>query len=186
MYSSCNEARADGTTIRQGWGDSMENLTQADWDASNVFIRVSQVREETKVQYARSCYAEQSSPQSSPCDFLATKRIDSSVNESANCPFSENLCGAGSALQIDTGYVNSDQVLGINAPPNNQVWFRYISTWTPIVAANFTSPWLDLTNTSVDGEKWRTYYFGPTQYANYTFYFSNYSAREVPTAYHLL
>jgi hypothetical protein len=59
---------------------------------------------------------------------LASKRLNSQAIKSAVCPFAQEMC---TALQLDSGYLNSDRHLGMNAPPKDQLYFRIVTTWTP-------------------------------------------------------
>jgi hypothetical protein len=165
------------------------NFTSDDWAAQEAFYSLGQLREESKIQYTRACYAEQNSPESSPCMALASKRLDSSVNATVACPFAKEICDQGLAIQFDSGYINSDRHLGINAPFSNQVYYRIVTTWTPVAAKNFTSNWT-YTGTDPLQEAEKLYYLGPllsdgAPVRNYTFFYGNFSTINYPHPYYL-
>lgn len=167
----------------------ISEYNQTDWDAYSAFILAGQLREETKLAYTRSCYADESSAEAPSCDSFVSKRIDSTVKNAAACPFGPEICEFGNAFEIDSGYLNSDLDLGINARPQNRVWYRVVTTWTVVNGTNFMGNWTDVPG-SLPGDKQRLYFLGPTTTGgkvntNYTFSYSNYSFYEYPTAYRL-
>jgi hypothetical protein len=87
-------------------------------------------------QYAKTCY--HSNATFSDCTLFPVQSLP--YNSSmVQCPFGadpsgQNSCipGSGEALQMDTGLLDTNQHLGINAAPENRLLFRNIVTCSPI------------------------------------------------------
>ena len=174
-----------------GWSKPLNEFNQTDWDQANIFVLVGQVREATKVDYSRTCYEQEYSRTSSICNFPVKSNIVSTATDAESCPFASEMCATGPALQLDSGYMSSDLDLGLNAEPQNRIWFRLVTTWTPVPATNFTSNWTSLPGDPLTGDEFKLYYFGSSLQngnvtANYTFGYSNYSWYDYPGTYRLL
>jgi hypothetical protein len=104
--------------------------------------------------YARSCYGSPST--SSFCNTFVQQQIHWSVNAQAPCPFASELCQTSdsAALELDTGYIDSHTVLGLNGPKENRVLYRRVTTCAPI---NSTGRMIQQ---SVVGTIEYSYYFG--------------------------
>ncbi|ESU07599.1 hypothetical protein FGSG_02196 [Fusarium graminearum PH-1] len=65
---------------------------------------------------------------------LAVESLPYTENTSAECPFADEFCKTGSngAISFDTGLLDSHVHLGINAPNDERVQYRWRSTCTPI------------------------------------------------------
>jgi hypothetical protein len=164
------------------------NFTADDWAATEAFYLSSQLREQARLSYVRSCYSDDFVQGYSPCSLLAVDRIDSAVSESANCPFAGELCMGGLVYKLDSGFLNSNREFGINAPASDQVYIRLVSTFAPLDATNFTSDWILPPATINPGEAFKTYSFGPRleegqPVSNFTFSYGNYSTFEYPHPY---
>ncbi|RKK82868.1 hypothetical protein BFJ68_g17495 [Fusarium oxysporum] len=83
--------------------------------------------------YVRSCYGDVKSSYSSMCDRYVTTRIESHVEETAPCPFTDGTCMTP-AISIDSGLLDSDLDLGITATAGNRVQVRKAITCAPIPA----------------------------------------------------
>ncbi|ORY14198.1 hypothetical protein BCR34DRAFT_599396 [Clohesyomyces aquaticus] len=121
---------------------------------------------------------------------LASKRLESKITESDTCPFDKVMCGKGIVFQLDSGYINSDHHLGINAPSKDQAYYRFVTTWTPLAAQTHTSNWIWPADEPVLGEPYKFYSFGPTLVEgvvkrHYTFSYGNYSSMYYPLPYYL-
>lgn len=87
-------------------------------------------------QYAKTCY--QSNTTFSECALFSVQSLPFS-STMVPCPFGrdptgENSCisGSGQALQMDTGYLDTNRHLGINAASGNRLLFRNVVTCSPI------------------------------------------------------
>ena len=113
--------------------------------------------------YARTCYG--NTPGSIQCSQFAQQQIEWTTNQNASCPFASGLCYSGdsSAYQMDTGPIDSHVMLGINAPPNQRITYRKMTTCSPINNEGYMKLY---NNTGVDpdamsyGDQLQRYYFG--------------------------
>lgn len=84
------------------------------------------------INYARSCYT---NARSSPaCNVYATRQLTWASDYNATCPFAPGTCIGSdtSALQLDTGQLDSHAMLGLNAAPKDRITYRRVTTCTPL------------------------------------------------------
>lgn len=110
--------------------------------------------------YARDCY--EATTASSACGVYPQKSLPISQTN-LSCPFGRDskghsLCTVGSALNLDTGLLDTNDFLGINAPPESRILLRRSSTCSPINATEYAKP-RDQPTTG-NHTTW-DYYFGP-------------------------
>lgn len=89
--------------------------------------------------FAQRCYRE--GPLPSDCNFFIHPRVEPTLSF-VECPFDSGLCFNGSdtkAAVLDSGYLDSNDVLGINAPPEDRVLMRRQSTCVPLDTAKYTT-----------------------------------------------
>jgi hypothetical protein len=166
-----------------------ENFTSRNWIELEAWQEGAMRRDMSRFAYTRTCYAEQDTPESSPCLALPSNRLSSSATNST-CPFAPEMCRNDLAMQLDSGFINSNMLLGINAPPQDQVSFRLVTTWAPLAAGNYTTDWIHSNNSDPSSPVGKEYYFGPQTYAgnpvlNYTFGFRQNWLQEYPFPYFL-
>lgn len=83
----------------------------------------------TSSAYVDNCY--HASPGRSGCTSLPVQKLPSSANYQAPCPFAELgrcLLGENAAVQLDSGYLDSNDHFGINAPVKDRVKYRMVNT----------------------------------------------------------
>lgn len=92
-------------------------------------------------EYATACY--NNSTDILRCNQFITQQIPWNVNQNASCPFASNLCifGPASAYEMDTGPIDSQLVLGINAPASARITTRKLTTCSPIRTKGYTQLW---------------------------------------------
>jgi len=80
--------------------------------------------------YGESCYVDYTVP--TGC-MMPDQELYALVSQNATCPF-PGLCmfGDTAALEIDSGLINSDLTLGINAKPSNRVNYHRVTTCAPL------------------------------------------------------
>ena len=67
------------------------------------------------LSYARSCY--QNFTDVGKCDYYIRPRLPLYSNRNAGCPFTSEICISQSGnIQLDTGYIDSHEDLGLNTP----------------------------------------------------------------------
>jgi hypothetical protein len=87
-------------------------------------------------QYSKSCYHSNST--FTDCSLFPVQSLPYS-SSLVECPFGNDssghvsyLPGQGNALQMDTGLLDTDGYLGINAAPSNRLLVRNVVTCSPI------------------------------------------------------
>jgi hypothetical protein len=113
-------------------------LKQEDVPAENALYAISKLTMERSLDYSNTCYRGVSSAYA--CNEFVHGHLESKVNKTVECPFPSDVC-ITPALSVDTGYIDSDFHLGINAPASNRISFRKKLTCAPINADNYTPGW---------------------------------------------
>jgi hypothetical protein len=89
--------------------------------------------------YAQQCYTSNSSGLLG-CGRFIKPNIDKIANINASCPFQEDLCRTShSNILLDTGYINTHDDLGLNAPVDEQASYRYLLSCAPLVTEGYKS-----------------------------------------------
>lgn len=112
--------------------------------------------------YAQQCYSTNTSGMFQ-CGTFVKPRIPSFVDNQTACPFSEGLCQSAENLRFDTGYIDSHEHLGLNAPPDERISFRLALQCAPLVTEGYSN------NTSTSAKNYTTYYYGESSDGNYTY-----------------
>ncbi|KAI1327963.1 hypothetical protein F5Y16DRAFT_420312 [Xylariaceae sp. FL0255] len=106
------------------------------------YYLVTQLFAETVINaasYAQQCYSNKSTGNFG-CGLFVTEKITPTINTSASCPFQSNMCHTQSAnLLIDSGYIDSLEHLGLNAPASEKMMARYILHCGPITTSGYSS-----------------------------------------------
>lgn len=120
--------------------------------------------------YARACYGNTQS--AFGCNQYVKQQIPWTVNQNASCPFGDDLCfyGASSAYEMDSGLIDSNDVLGINARKSDRVQVRKVTTCSPIKTRGYSTE-INVTDSSQAdfGETEKQYLFGQAGDHNYTY-----------------
>ena len=92
--------------------------------------------------YKRECY--EATTASPACSVYAQKSLPF-IQANVSCPFGKDfngnsLCTVETALNLDTGLLDSNDFLGINAPPENRILLRRSSTCSPINSTGYAKP----------------------------------------------
>lgn len=91
------------------------------------------------VNYAQQCYNTESEGLFD-CKGFVTERIPMFINNEAPCPFPAEVCRTNASnLFLDTGFINTHDHFGINAPFEERLHFRATLQCGPLVTAGFTS-----------------------------------------------
>jgi hypothetical protein len=94
----------------------------------------------TASNYVQQCYS-QNSTGITDCNYFVTQRLPGYIDATAPCPFNDSICRSNSSnLELDTGFVDSHTHLGINAPPNERIFFRRKLQCAPLVTEGYNSP----------------------------------------------
>lgn len=120
-------------------------------------------RSNSAANYAQQCYSTNTSGIFG-CGTFVKPRIPSSIDNQTACPFAEGMCQSDQNLRLDTGYIDSHELLGLNAPFDERIIFRTVLQCAPLVTEGYAR------NISTSDGNFTSYNYGPTAYdANYTY-----------------
>lgn len=87
------------------------------------------------------------------------------MDTQAPCPFSNvSICRTNSSnIRLDTGYIDLNDDLGVNAPPENNILFRSVLQCAPLETQGYTEPMKG------PRDNFTAYYYGPSFPTNYTY-----------------
>ncbi|RWA05560.1 hypothetical protein EKO27_g9549 [Xylaria grammica] len=89
--------------------------------------------------YAQQCYSNDSVG-ILDCSRLTTKRISAQIDTEASCPFQHDICRSNNTnLRIDSGYMNSHDHFGINAPVDKRMLVRTVLHCAPMETRGYSS-----------------------------------------------
>lgn len=125
------------------------------------------------VNYAQQCYGgiETDSPRVYGCGTFVQPQLLPRIQKNASCPFDATMCKSQDRnLLIDTGYLDSHDVFGINAPPQERFQYRRVVHCAPLSTEGYTSQY----NLSSD-RSFTRYHYGTTGSTarNFTYEHSN-------------
>jgi hypothetical protein len=115
-------------------------------------------RANSAVNYVQQCYDnnnEESSATTACNKFIRSSLKTHKVNETAECPFQKQICcNPQSTLRLDSGYIDSHEDLGLNAPKDERFAYRYVLHCAPLETNSYTS------HVEKDGRGWDRYHYG--------------------------
>jgi hypothetical protein len=133
-------------------------------------ITLTADRINSAANYAQQCYSSLDTPGFLDCDRFVSRKLNTTVtnaNTNATCPFGSNTCLTDSEnIYLDTGYINSHDHLGLNAPPDQRIAWRYVLHCAPLRTAGFTS----LKTDSSNGKNLTVYHYG--SYTNWEYVYA--------------
>jgi hypothetical protein len=156
--STISTAVGDEVLIRSGFCGPI--VTSQDIRDDGTSTRFVAEKLYNAANYAQQCYStgNSSGDQSSTmaCNkFVVSNLRTATVNYTSECPFQQKICrSTRSTLRLDSGYIDSNNDLGLNAPRNARVAVRYVMQCTPLETQGYTS--------HVVGSKrgWVRYHYG--------------------------
>ncbi|KAH6679397.1 hypothetical protein B0J14DRAFT_686453 [Halenospora varia] len=99
----------------------------------------------TAQNYARTCY-QGGSGSSRLCDKYKVPEIKWHTDRNADCPFAAETCyNLSTPISMDTGYLDSHKIFGLNAVPEERVVVRKKTTCSPLRLRN----WVAAVNTTL-------------------------------------
>lgn len=109
------------------------------------------------VSSAQQCYSNTIS--TFDCTYFVKNNLHGTINGSASCPFSEEICRSNSSnIILDTGYIDSIEDLGMNSPQDESIKFRTVLQCAPLETHGYTS------NKSTPTDNFTQYYYGSFLY----------------------
>lgn len=91
--------------------------------------------------YAQQCYSSDS-PGIFDCAHYTKDHLSSTIDTQAACPFrNSSICRSNSSnIHLDSGYIDLNKDLGVNAPPENNILFRAVLQCAPLETQGYTKP----------------------------------------------
>ncbi|KAI0435510.1 hypothetical protein F4803DRAFT_557926 [Xylaria telfairii] len=95
--------------------------------------------------YAQQCYNTENSGDNKSiamaCNKYVVRSLPTSIaNFSAECPFQQEICrSTKSTVRLDTGYMDSNDELGLNMPQYERLAYRYVLQCAPLETKGYTS-----------------------------------------------
>lgn len=152
-----------------GWSrePSLGDLrNDADFEAANALVVMARYSYRKSAAYARQCYTKSgTSSDSITCDSHVEATLPYEVRYSESCPFDEKICKPKTkAITVGTGFIRSNDHLGINTDAKDSIIARKTLTCIPLDGEKYTDGWLPVPpdqNTSWGGTLIKGYKFGP-------------------------
>ncbi|KAK6851590.1 hypothetical protein PG995_011715 [Apiospora arundinis] len=139
---------------------STEIYTQVAWEATKMADADN---------YAQQCYAGQGS-NILDCNRLVVQTLPTITKDgNSACPFESDICLSNSTnIHLDTGYIDSNDHLGLNAPANQRFFWRKVLSCAPLKTDGYT------TRHTTDNRTFVRYHYGAQVYqsdppVNYTY-----------------
>ncbi|KAI9813762.1 MAG: hypothetical protein M1827_003552 [Pycnora praestabilis] len=131
----------------------------------------------TAASYARACYGTTDNPLQ--CSSYTKQQIPWTTNNNASCPFASGMCyySDTAAFEMDTGPIDSHVMLGINAPKQDRVSYRKVTTCAPLHGKGFSEAWNATGGIGASGDVFQRLFFGPiVNVSNYTYQYNTHAA----------
>jgi hypothetical protein len=118
-----------------------QSLVVGSWDEYNAAAVNARGVMESSDRYVDDCYGAVEQVLGPECHRYARRMIESRINTNALCPFTDwDTClDPFSNIRLDTGYIDTNKDLGINAPPEHSLFYRKISTCALVDSTNWLS-----------------------------------------------
>jgi len=92
--------------------------------------------------YGQKCYVNETNIDG--CNLYIKPQLPLFAERNASCPFGDGICKNETGnLILDTGYLDSNSDLGINAPPKHRFQLRIVHQCAPIKTQGFTTTFND-------------------------------------------
>lgn len=125
-------------------------------DALSVYNQRISELSNSAANYVQQCYRTNQSNVTTACNkFVRSSLPTFTVNDTAECPFQNKICrNPQSTLRLDSGYIDSNDDLGLNSPKNERFTYRYVLHCAPLETDNYTS------HIEEFGRGWDRYHYG--------------------------
>lgn len=131
----------------------------------------------TAAAYERACYNNAESPLQ--CGSFIQGQLRWTSKRNVSCPFSPEMCLLGdmTAYEMDTGLIDSQYALGINAPMRDRLQYRKVTVCSPIHTKDYR---IIINDTNIDSPTYNDtliqFFYGPFV-GNYTYQYNKASLR---------
>jgi hypothetical protein len=127
--------------LDEGLAKPFDQWTKNDWAGGDTLFVSAYIGWRSYSTYARSCYGDYLVKGPASCKVYPVPAIISSINRTSSCPFAPGTCKEP-ATTLDTGMIDSNIHLGINARPKDRVKMRKITSCAPIgVEGKYNTDW---------------------------------------------
>ncbi|KAJ3569047.1 hypothetical protein NPX13_g6215 [Xylaria arbuscula] len=120
-----------------GYGNHFGNLDFSNGSSPSTVHVATKIN--NAASYAQQCYSDDSTG-IVDCSRYVKGSVSKRIDRNASCPFHSDLCRKQSEnLFIDSGYIDSHTLLGLNAPVNERIQFKNVLHCAPLDTNKFTS-----------------------------------------------
>jgi hypothetical protein len=123
-----------------------QKLTRDELEIFNVEILMARSTLEKSAAYVRTCYNDSTSDGLAACNLYIKPHlvgIKNSTTNNGSCPFGGDACAA-TPIRFDSGYVHSNEDLGINYPEEQSLSVRRVTTCAPVRGEeNYATDWVE-------------------------------------------
>ncbi|KAF4304011.1 hypothetical protein GTA08_BOTSDO07955 [Botryosphaeria dothidea] len=123
--------------------------------------------------YAQQCYSENNLG-TTDCNTYVKRRLEPMITRDATCPFPGLCQSENTSLLIDTGFLNSHEDFGINAPPSERFTFRRVTHCAPLSTKGRKSY-----RQATSDRLYAQYHYGPFFQKNYTWQYPDTALYEI-------
>lgn len=177
--SQVTKAPGNETLTRSGNCGTFTLSTTASVEATFAWAAAMRDASISAAAYQKACY--DNPDDALQCGHFIQRNLPWTSDESAPCPFSPKMCllGENTAYRMDTGFIDSHEGLGINAPQKNRVQLRKVTTCAPIQTFGFISRGKDLDKDSdTYGDTYLNFFYGNYSGDNMTYQYNTHSSAE--------
>lgn len=101
--------------------------------------------------YVQQCYANQGATIFDCNKYVVQRLPTESSDGNFSCPFVSDICRDNSKnLRLDTGYLDSNDHLGLNTPPHQRFAWRKVLSCAPLKTHGYKSSHIHYNNTFID------------------------------------
>ena len=139
-YSSQITSTTGNEVLLRGDGCARVNRFGSDTGSSSIaYMAWTAARFEDASNYAQQCYAGQGDKPLDCNRFYVRRLPTEKTNGNYKCPFESDICLSNATnLRLDTGYIDSNDHLGLNAPPSQRFLSRRVLTCAPLKTEGYT------------------------------------------------
>lgn len=178
LLSAGSEVLVRGSSCGM-FAKSQRNISVHPEDGPNYYIATLTYAQHTALatlKYAQDCYNNNNTTRTNSdiCQSFTTPAISYIRQNKRPCLFSTDICAVPEALEIDTGYADSNYNLGINTPGSSRLLFRKVISCIPTLveekySTNWTTERPDFMLAELPEGDWYKYYkIGPAVSQFYT------------------
>lgn len=125
-------------------------------------------RRHTRVaNYAEQCYSGTNTGILDCSRYVVRNISGSSIDYNASCPFGSDICRKNeSNIRLDSGYIDSNDYLGLNAPSGQRFSLRQVLSCAPLKTAGYNDTTVQYNKTFI------SYNYGETEVGSTTLNFT--------------